>query len=56
MEGEDERSEEEGSFSKASLPKRIAIVLARRNCKYYIWTFNIFCFSGNFSETIFQMK
>ena len=28
MEGEEERSEEEGSFSKASIPKRIAIVLA----------------------------
>ena len=28
MEGEEERSEETGSFSKASIPKRIAIVLA----------------------------
>ena len=28
MEGEDERSEDERSFSKASIPKRIAIVLA----------------------------
>ena len=28
MEGEEERSENEGSFSKASIPKRIAIVLA----------------------------
>lgn len=28
MEGEDEASEKEGSFSKASIPKRIAIVLA----------------------------
>lgn len=28
MEGEEERSEQEGSFSKASIPKRIAIVLA----------------------------
>ena len=28
MEGEDERSENEGSFSKASIPKRIAIVVA----------------------------
>ncbi|MCI8482218.1 MAG: RIP metalloprotease RseP [Clostridia bacterium] len=28
MEGEEERSDEEGSFSKASIPKRIAIVLA----------------------------
>ncbi len=28
MEGEDEKSENEGSFSKASIPKRIAIVAA----------------------------
>lgn len=28
MEGEEERSEEEGSFSKTSIPKRIAIVVA----------------------------
>ena len=28
MEGEEERSEEEGSFSKASIPKRIAVVAA----------------------------
>ncbi len=28
MEGEEERSEENGSFSKASIPKRIAIVIA----------------------------
>ena len=28
MEGEEERSENEGSFSKASIPKRIAIVMA----------------------------
>ncbi len=28
MEGEEERSEKQGSFSKASIPKRIAIVLA----------------------------
>lgn len=28
MEGEEERSEEKGSFSKASIPKRIAIVIA----------------------------
>ena len=29
MEGEEERSLEEGSFSKASILKRIAIVVAR---------------------------
>ena len=28
MEGEEEKSENEGSFSKASIPKRIAIVIA----------------------------
>jgi regulator of sigma E protease len=28
MEGEDEKSEEEGSFSKTSIPKKIAIVMA----------------------------
>ena len=28
MEGEEERSEEEGSFSKASIPKRIAVLVA----------------------------
>ena len=28
MEGEEERSENEGSFSKASIPKRLAIVVA----------------------------
>lgn len=28
LEGEEERSEQEGSFSKASIPKRIAIILA----------------------------
>ena len=28
MEGEEERSDEEGSFSKASIPKRIAVVAA----------------------------
>lgn len=31
MEGEEERSDEEGSFSKTSIPKRIAIVIAGRN-------------------------
>lgn len=28
MEGEEERSENEGSFSKASIPKRIAVIVA----------------------------
>lgn len=47
MEGEEERSENEGSFSKASIPKRIAIVVARWYGKYYIWTYNLFLFNDN---------
>lgn len=45
MEGEEEQSENEGSFSKASIPKRIAIVLAGATvniifaiCVYFIIT------------------
>lgn len=46
MEGEEERSLKEGSFSKASIPRRIAIVLAGRYGKHYIcinfifWTYD----------------
>lgn len=43
--GEEERSQEEGSFSSASIPKRIAILAAGRNCKYCIWTFGLFYIS-----------
>lgn len=32
MLGEEERSDEEGSFSTASVPKRIAVVIAGRSC------------------------
>ncbi len=42
MEGEEERSNKEGSFSKASIAKRIAIVLAGRYCKYCICINSIF--------------
>ena len=42
MEGEEERSLKEGSFSKASIPKRIAIVLAGRYGKYCICTNFVF--------------
>ena len=35
MEGEEERSEESGSFSKASIPKRIAIVAAGERFKLF---------------------
>lgn len=44
LEGEEERSEKEGSFSKTPIPKRIAIVVAGRKCKYIIWNNSIFCF------------
>ena len=47
MEGEEERSENEGSFSKASIPKRIAIVVARWYGKYYIWTYYLFLFNDD---------
>lgn len=42
MEGEEERSLKEGSFSKASIPRRISIVLAGRYGKYYICINSIF--------------
>lgn len=42
MEGEEERSLKEGSFSKASIPRRIAIVLAGRDGKYYVCTNFVF--------------
>ena len=46
MLGEEERSSDVGSFSEASIPKRIAIVVARRTCKYNFWINCIFytCF------------
>lgn len=37
MEGEEEESNSKDSFSLASIPKRIAIVTARRNGKYNFW-------------------
>ena len=52
MEGEEEQSENEGSFSKASIPKRIAIVAGRSNCKHYIWTLCLFYIS-NINRTIY---
>ena len=42
MLGEEERSSEIGSFSESSIPKRIAIVAARRNCKFNFWFTSIF--------------
>ena len=51
LEGEDEESEDERSFSKASILKRLAIVVARSNCKYFVCYysfFHCFCKPGNF--------
>lgn len=55
MEGEEERSDEEGSFSKASVSKRIAIVLAGASVNiifaiiiYFILVAN----SGNYMSTV----
>ena len=45
MLGEEERSNNIGSFSEASILKRIAIVIARGNCKYYFWNNSIFYIS-----------
>ena len=47
MEGEEERSENEGSFSKASIPKRIAIVIAGAIA-------NLFGYLLNFLYNIFN--
>lgn len=57
MEGEDERSEEEGSFSKASIPKRIAIILAGGivNIIFGLLVFFILsAYTGNFTTTTVQ--
>ena len=45
MEGEEERSENQGSFSKASIPKIIGNRCSRGNSKYYIWFISIFYFN-----------
>ena len=55
MEGEEERSEKEGSFSKASIPKRIAIVAAGGLVNILfalIVYFILLCFTGNNVSTI----
>lgn len=54
MEGEEERSEKEGSFSKASIPKRIAIVAAGAlvNIAFALIVYFILAFSaGDFQTT-----
>ena len=38
MVGEAERSDEPGSFSRASIPRRVKILLARCRSQYYIWS------------------
>lgn len=51
LEGEEEESEDERSFSKASILKRLAIVVARCNCKYFVCCYSLFyciCKSRNF--------
>ena len=50
MEGEEERSEEEGSFSNASIPRRIAIVMAGGTVNIIfalIVYFSLMSFTGN---------
>ena len=55
MEGEEERSEKEGSFSKASIPKRIAVVAAGGlvNIIFAIIVyFTLMSFTGNNVSTV----
>ena len=56
LEGEEEKSDEEGSFSKTSIPKRIAIVAAGRTYKYYLWTDYIFYFVHGILCRIYTRK
>ena len=52
MEGEEEPSEEEGSFSKASIPKRIAIVLAGATVNIIFAIIVYFVLSANAGNNI----
>ena len=57
MEGEENHSEEEGSFSKASIPKRIAIIIAGGIVNIIFGLIVYFMLSaciGNFTTTIVQ--
>lgn len=60
MEGEEERSEEEGSFSKTSIPKRIAIVLAGGIVNIIFGLMVYFCLvssvGGNVSQKIESLE
>ena len=46
LEGEEEHSDNEGSFSKAPIHKKIAILLAGRNGKYFVWNNSLFYFNN----------
>lgn len=60
MEGEEERSEAEGSFSKTSIPKRIAIVLAGGMVNIIFGLIVYFCLvsalGGNVSQKIASVE
>jgi len=60
MEGEEERSEKEGSFSKTSIPKRIAIVMAGGAVNIVFGLLVYFCLvsavGGNVSQVIETME
>lgn len=46
MEGEEERSDDERAFNKKSPGKRIAVVAARCDSKYYFCNTCLFCFNN----------
>ena len=59
MEGEEERSEEEGSFSNASIPRRIAIVMAGGTVNIIfalIVYFSLMSFTGNNISKILKIN
>ena len=60
MEGEEKRSEKEGSFSKTSIPKRIAIVMAGGAVNIVFGLLVYFCLvsavGGNVSQVIETME
>lgn len=53
MEGEEGKSEHERAFGKASIPKRIAIVIARWNGKYCFWTYYLLLFN-DYNRTFYH--
>ena len=54
MEGEEQRSEAEGSYSKIGIPKRAAILLARWSYKHNFCARNIFFVRGIFGRIYFK--